>query len=90
MKDISGTVASTGVSQVLYNSGGMPYKGIMVRNAHASLSLWINENGAAAATQPSIEIRPYELFETPPNVPMMTETWNITGNSTQAFTARVW
>jgi hypothetical protein len=90
MKNISNTLASGGSAQTLYDPAGQPYKGYWLRN-NSTTSLWVNENGTAVAGQPSIEIKPGELYETPPNLPIMIEPLSIIGATTsQAWAARVW
>lgn len=91
MLNISGSITSGSVSQTLIDPKGQPYRGFWVRNTHPTLSLWINENGAATLAAPSLEIRPYELYETPANASMFTDTVNIIGtNATHSFSGRMW
>ena len=90
MRSISGTITSGGNAQTLFNPQGQPYKGFWVKNMSAE-SIYINENGAAAASQPSMELKIGELYETPPNAPLFWETLSIFGATTgSAFSARVW
>jgi hypothetical protein len=54
MGNISGTITAGGTAQQL--SGAFPgRKGCVVQNQSAT-DLWINDQGAAAATQPSIKV----------------------------------
>ena len=91
MRNISGTITLGGTAQTLFDPQGMPYKGWWLRNNSTSVSVWINENGTAAAAQPSIEIKVGELYESPPNINMMMDTLSIfCGTTSVSFTARVW
>src|SRR6478609_8992205 len=54
MANISGTITAGGTAQQL--SGAFPQrKGCVVQNQSAT-DLWINDQGTAAATQPSIKV----------------------------------
>lgn len=91
MKSISGTITSGGTAQTLYDPQGQPYKGWWIRNYGTASSIWVTENGTAVAAQPSIEVRAGELYESPPNAPLFTETLSIICSTTSvAFAARVW
>lgn len=89
MKDISGTIASGGVSQSLFNSGGNFYMGISIRNNGIG-ALYIEENGAASGGTPSILVRPNETYTTPYTAAPFSESWQIrSANTGLSFTARV-
>lgn len=90
MKDISGTITSGGNAQTLFNPESMIYKGWWLRN-NSTGSLWVSSVGTAAASQPSLEIKSGELYETPPNMTGLRDTLSIYGATTsQSFSARVW
>jgi len=61
--DRSGTIAAAGVSQVMMAANALR-KGIFIENPTTEIeSLWINPNGAATQSQPSIELAPGGRFE---------------------------
>ena len=90
MRSISGQIAVGGTAQTLYDNQGMPYKGFYIRNNATTSSLWINENATAIAQQPSLEVKPGEMYESPPNCPIFTDPLSIFCSAVVAFTGRVW
>ncbi len=91
MRDISATIAAGGTAQTLFDPQGQTYRGYWVRNHSATTSIWINENGTAAASQPSVELKGGEMFETPPDVDGLRETISVFCATTSVnFSGRVW
>lgn len=91
MKNISGTIATGGVAQTLYDNQNMPYKGFFVRNYSNLAAIWINENGTASAAQPSIRLDPLELYESPYSATGHNAVLSIySDTSAVQFVARVW
>lgn len=65
LTNISGSLTAGGTAQ---NAAGAnsSRRGFFIQNIHASSSLWISTLATAVADQPSIEIKPGALYESPP------------------------
>lgn len=88
LTNISGTITAGGTAQQIAaaNSQRLGWK---VRNLSTS-SLWVSTLATAVQSQPSLEIRAGEMYETPPGA-QGTGAISIIGPSTgQAFFAREW
>lgn len=87
-KDISSTITSGGNAQSLTGDNASR-NGIFIQN-NSTGDLWINDQGTAAATQPSIWLPAGSYWENPNDWPPG-RAWSIFGATTgQAFTAREW
>jgi hypothetical protein len=64
LSNISGALTTGDVAQNAAASNSAR-TGWWIRNNHASSSLWVNTLATAVQAQPSLEIRPGELYETP-------------------------
>ena len=88
LTNISGTVTTGGVAQNAA-AANSSRTGWFIRNNSAG-SLWVNTLATAVASQPSLEIKPGELYETPLNG-AGTGAISIYGATTgQAWTGREW
>ena len=86
--NISGTVTSGGNAQVIAAANANRI-GYFIKNNSAG-SLWINTLGTAAAAQPSLEIKPAEMYETPSTM-RDTGAISLFGAVTNySFTGREW
>jgi hypothetical protein len=86
----SGTITAGGTAQSLVaaNATGVRFS---LKNLHATASLWFDETGVAAvASQPSFELKPGALYESPQGQ-VITGGVSIIGPTTgQSFYAREW
>ncbi len=88
MADISGTITAGGVAQTL--AALRPGRvGFAVQNL-SSGDLWVNENGTAAASQPSIKIPVGALYETPTDYRDGSDLSIFGATTGQSFAAREW
>ncbi len=86
--DRSGTIATTGVSQVALaaNTGRSGYT---IQNRSTTNPMYVNELGAASTGLGSFEIPPGGFF--PPNgAPVHTNAVQILGTAGDLYTAREW
>lgn len=84
--DISGSVTTGKVAQV-FSVVNTNRRGWWIRN-NSTESLWISDLTTAVQSQPSLEIKRGELYETPANGCSSSEL-SLIGNTTgQTFTAR--
>jgi hypothetical protein len=91
MANISGTITSGGVAQTLA-AVNPTRRGCVVQNLSVS-DLWINDQGTAAATQPSIKVPAGAQFAcgSPGSSAAPTAALSIFGATTgQAFAGREW
>lgn len=88
MTDKSGTIASGGVAQTL--AAANPLRtGLLIQN-NSTGDLWINSQGTAALSQPSIWLPAGSYFEFP-ETGVPTTAISIIGATTgQTFSAREW
>lgn len=84
--DRSGTIAAGGTAQQLVAASTMR-AGLWVQNISAG-DLWVNENGAAAASQPSLRIPPGAVYEWPVYGVPVTAVSIFGATTAQAFSAR--
>lgn len=86
LTDISGTITSGGVAQTL--AAANPNRnGWWLRN-NSSASLWVSDVTTAVQSQPSLEIKAGELYESPYGGQSQKALSIIGGTTGQAFTAR--
>ena len=87
--DGSGTIASTGVSQSLFN-GAAPVNGYMIQNNSSANNMYVSDVGAAAQSPgASFIIAKGTIFQTPPGYKPPGAV-QITGTSADPFVARRW
>lgn len=86
--DKSGTVASGGVSQTLA-AANASRRGFWIQN-QSSDNLWLSSNGAAVATQPSLQIPSGALYEFPSTGIPVTALAIFGATTGQAFAAKEW
>lgn len=86
--DKSGTITLGGTQQTLM-AANTDRKGYLVQNVSAG-DLWINDQGNAAATQPSLKLIPGAYYETPLTGAPRTAISIFGATTGQAFTAREW
>ena len=87
----SGTTSATVSTSTVLMAANTSRNGWLIRNTHASASVWINELGVAAvAAQPSLEIKAGELFICPTNYVVTTGINIISTTASVPYTAREW
>lgn len=84
----SGTITTGGTAQSLFPAN-LVRQGGLIQNLSAS-DLWVNDLGAAAATQPSIRVPPGALYEWPLHAVPVTAVSIFGATTGQAFSAREW
>jgi hypothetical protein len=82
----SGTITTGGTAQVLAPAN-IERRGLWVQNV-SDTDMWINEQGNAAATQPSMKLVPGALYEFPVSVGSAISIFCATTG--KAFSAREW
>lgn len=88
LTDRSSTITSGGAAQTLM-AANPNRNGYSIQNV-SSGTLWVRENGTAAASQPSLSLAPGAYFESPLNG-VTIDAISIYGATTgQAFYAREW
>lgn len=89
LTDRSGTITTGNTAQTLMASNSSR-EGWYIRN-NSSASLWINELGSTAVqSQPSLEIKTGELYESPAGGATLSAISIIGSTTGQSFTAREW
>ena len=87
----SGTTSATVSTSTALMAANASRNGFLIRNTHASASIWINELGVTAVVgQPSLEIKAGELFVCPLNYVITTAINVISSTASVPFTAREW
>jgi len=87
----SGITSATVSTSTVLMAANTARNGWLVRNTHATASIWINELGVAAvATQPSLEIKAGELFISPEAYVVTTGINILSTTASVPYTAREW
>jgi hypothetical protein len=86
--DISGTITLGGTAQTI-STANPGRTGYLIRN-NSAVSLWVSDLTTAVQSQPSLEIKAGELWETPLNYKPIGAISIIGSTTSQAFTAREW
>ena len=87
----SGITSPTVSTNTVVMAANTSRNGWLIRNTHATASIWINELGVSAVVgQPSLEIKAGELFICPLNYVVTTAINVISSTASVPFTAREW